>query len=370
MSDAGVAEPATTEPEVLVERRGSLGSITLNRPKAINALTHGMVTSIQSVLDEWAGDDSVRAVLLTGSGERGLCAGGDIVSLYRDAVDGDGRASAAFWADEYRLNAAIANYPKPFVAIMDGIVLGGGIGLSAHASHRVVTERSKLGMPETGIGFVPDVGGTWLLSHAPGELGTYLGLTAGTVRAGDAIAIGLADTCVPSERLSELATALETTDADSAIAAVAEPAPDSPLLAQRPWIDAAFSAESVPAILRRLRETPLAEAGAVADAIATKSPTACAVTLESLRRSRDAPSLEAALSQEFRVSLRALKAPDFAEGVRAQVIDKDRNPRWRPADFDAVDCEVVASYFETLVYDELRFPESVPTRTAEKKRTQ
>ena len=231
MSDAA-------EPEVLLEKRGRLGHVILNRPRAINALTHGMVREIQAALDEWAGDDSVQTVLLTGSGERGLCAGGDVVALYRDAIEGDGRASAGFWADEYRLNASIASYPKPYVAVMDGLVLGGGIGLSAHGSHRIVTERSKLGMPETGIGFVPDVGGTWLLSHAPGELGTYLGLTAGSVRAGDAIALGLADSYVPSVRIAALAEALETTDAETAIAAVSEPAPESPLLAQQPWIGA------------------------------------------------------------------------------------------------------------------------------------
>lgn len=352
-----MSERRAIESEVLVERSGHIGVLTLNRPKAINALTHGMVTSIQSALEDWVSDDSVHAVLLTGSGERGLCAGGDIVSLYHDAIEGDGQASAAFWADEYRLNAAIANYPKPFVAVMDGIVLGGGIGLSAHASHRIVTERSRLGLPETGIGFVPDVGGTWLLSHAPGELGTYLGLTAGSVRAGDAIALGLADYYVGSDRLAELMDSLRTTDADTAIAAVATSAPASPLLDQRAWIDAAFSAESVPAILQRLRELPDVQAQAAADAISTKSPTACAVTLESLRRSREAASLEYALAQEFRVSLRALKAPDFAEGVRAQVIDKDRNPHWTPGNFDEVDREVVASYFETLAHDELRFPE-------------
>lgn len=357
MSDA-------TEPEVLVQRRGNLGHILLNRPRAINALTHGMVITIQAALDEWAGDDSVHTVLLTGSGERGLCAGGDIVSLYRDATTGDGRASADFWADEYRLNACIARYPKPYVAVMDGLVLGGGIGLSAHASHRVVTERSSLGMPETGIGFVPDVGGTWLLSRASGELGTYLALTAGSVMAGDAVALGLADSYVPSAKLDELARALETTPADTAIAAIAEPTPASGLIAQRPWIDAAFSGSDVPDILSRLRTSPLPEARSAAEAISGKSPTACAVTLESLRRSHHAPSLEAALSQELRVSLRSLRSPDFAEGVRAQVIDKDRNPRWRPADFDAVDQEVVGSYFQTLVDDELRFPDSTTSASA------
>ena len=238
MTQPAPGEPDAAEPEVLFSRVGMLGHITLNRPRAINALTHGMVRAIHRTLRDWARDDAVRTVVLTGAGDRGLCAGGDIVSLYRDATSGDGDASAAFWRDEYRLNAAIARYPKPFVAIMDGVVLGGGIGLSAHGSHRIVTERSTLGMPETTIGFVPDVGGTWLLSHAPGELGTYLALTAGSVRAGDAIAIGLADAYVPAERIPALLRALQGTAASAAIAAVAEPSPESDLLARRAWIDA------------------------------------------------------------------------------------------------------------------------------------
>lgn len=351
------------EAEVLITRRGALGHITLNRPKSINALTHGMVAQIQAALDIWRDDDAVERVLLTGAGERGLCAGGDIVSLYRDAVEGRGESSAEFWADEYRLNAAIANYPKPYVAVMDGIVLGGGIGVSAHGSHRIVTERSKLGMPETGIGFIPDVGGTWLLSRAPGELGTYLGLTAGSVRAGDAIALGLADSYVPSEAIEQLVLALETSEADVAIAAVAEPVPPSDLLNKRSWIDAAFSTDDVSEILRRLRETTDAAARETAATIATKSPIACAVTLESLRRARDLETLEDALRQEYRVSLRALAAPDFAEGVRAQVIDKDRNPRWQPAGFDEVDRDLVASYFAPLAA-ELQFSAGAsPTTT-------
>ncbi|MBM4569359.1 enoyl-CoA hydratase/isomerase family protein, partial [Rhodococcus hoagii] len=195
------------EPEVLVERVGALGRITLNRPKAINALNHAMVRSMAAALLEWADDDAVDAVLLTGAGERGLCAGGDIVSIYHDARDG-GSGSKDFWRDEYVLNAAIARYRKPYVAIMDGIVMGGGVGVSAHGNVRVVTERSTIGMPEVGIGFVPDVGGTYLLSRAPGELGTHVALTTARMSAGDAIACGFADHFVPSDRVGEFEQAL------------------------------------------------------------------------------------------------------------------------------------------------------------------
>lgn len=335
---------ALPEPEVLFELRGRLGVITLNRPRAINALTHGMVKLIHPQLDAWAVDDHVGAVLLVGAGERGLCAGGDIVSLYRDATAGDGRASVEFWREEYALDLAISRFPKPFVAIMDGIVLGGGIGLSAHASHRIVTERSKVGLPETGIGFVPDVGASWLLSRAPGELGTALALSAGSIGAGDAIAVGLADTYVPSERLPLLLSDLERAHPDAAIARHAEPAPESPLAADRVWIDPSFAAATVPEILAGLRSGGW-KSVELADTIEAKSPVAVAVALESLRRAAALPDLEAALEQELRVSTHALGTHDFAEGIRAQVIDKDRNPAWRPATSDEVTRAEVEAYF-------------------------
>ncbi|TDW31291.1 enoyl-CoA hydratase/isomerase family protein [Cryobacterium psychrophilum] len=359
-----MSEHVTPESEVLCTRDGRVGHLSLNRPRAINALTHTMVNLLQSALDEWADDDSVQTILLTGSGERGLCAGGDIVSLYQDALSGDGREAARFWADEYRLNAAINSYPKPYVALMDGVVLGGGVGVSAHASHRIVTERSKIGMPETAIGFVPDVGGTWLLSHTPGELGTYLALTAGMVGAGDAIALGLADTFVPSSRIPELIALLATTTADEAIAAVCALAPEAPLLAERDWIDAAFAGDSMAQILDRLKNSPLGAARDTFERIASKSPTALAATLDSLRRVVHLDSLEAALRQEYRVTLRAFLTPDFAEGVRAQVIDKDRTPHWIPATLDEVDPAAVTAFFEPLDDAELDLPDRSPRAAA------
>jgi len=340
---SAAAEP---EDEVLFEQRGRLGLMTLNRPRAINALTHGMVKSIRAGLALWAGDDSVTTVAIIGAGERGLCAGGDIVSLYNDAVSGNGAASAEFWFDEYHLNSEIARFPKPIVAVQDGIVLGGGIGISAHASHRVVTERGRLGLPEVGIGFVPDVGATWLLSHAPGEIGTFLALTAASVGAADAIEAGLSDVHIRSASIASLLAALTATDAGEAVLLLAEDPGEAPLRAGRSWIEAAFAADSVTEVISRLRATGIAEADAAATAIAAKSPTALAVTRESLRRAAQLSSLEEALDQEYRVSLRMLKAHDFTEGVRAQVIDKDRNPRWEPSgDVDAAD---IRAFFEPL----------------------
>lgn len=340
-----------TEPEVLLERRGQLGLITLNRPRAINALTHNMVALIDGALTSWESDAAITTVAITGAGERGLCAGGDIVSLYEAAKAGDTASAADFWFDEYHLNARIGRYSKPIVAIQDGIVLGGGIGISAHASHRVVTERSRLGLPEVGIGFVPDVGATWLLSRAPGELGTFVALTAGNLGAADAIAVGLSDSFVPSERLPRLLAALETTDAAEAIALLAQTPAPAPLETARAWIDAAFSAPTVADIIELLRAAGIGDADKAADAIEAKSPTALAVTLASLRRAAELDSLEAALDQEYRVSLRAHASADFAEGVRAQVIDKDRNPSWASA--ASIDQALIDSFFYPLEGREL-----------------
>jgi enoyl-CoA hydratase len=337
--------------EVLFERRGSLGVVTLNRPTAVNALTAGMAAAMLEQLTLWADDDAVATVLVRGAGDRGLCAGGDIVAIYRDMLDG-GDATADFWADEYRLNLLISEYPKPYVAFMDGLVLGGGVGISAHGSVRIVTERTRTGMPETTIGFVPDVGGTLLLSGSPGETGTHAALTGAHLSGADALFLGLADHFVPSASLAELGAALETETADAAVARFAEPAPQSVLAAQQEWIDACYSGDDAEGILHRLR-TAGGEAAAAADTIEAKSPTAVKVALESLRRVRGL-RLEQALEQEYRVGLRFLAGPDFREGIRAQVVDKDRNPRWKPATLAEVTREDVAAYFAPLGGRELK----------------
>lgn len=353
MSDQQAAQQ--DEPAVVVSTTGRLGRLELNRPRAINALNHEMVGLLQDALDAWRDDDAVRTVLLTGRGERGLCAGGDIVSIWKDAKAGT-HESARFWSEEYVLNHAISTYPEPYVAVMDGIVLGGGIGVSAHASHRVVTERSSLGMPETGIGFVPDVGGTWLLSHAPGELGTHLGLTAGSVGPGDAVALGLADHFVPSDRLEELSRRLADEDPDAVLADLAQEAPEATLLAQRAWIDECYAGDDAAAILARLREHSSPEAQQAAATLAKRSPFAVTTTLRALREAAGLPDLGAALAMELRLTVRFLDVPDFVEGVRAQVIDKDRNPQWQPASLDEVDPAAVAALFEPLPTGELELP--------------
>ena len=337
--------------EVLFEKRGHLGVITLNRPKAVNALTAGMVHAMLEQLTAWADDDAVKTVLVHGSGDRGLCAGGDIVAIYDDILGGGDR-TADFWAAEYRLNSLIARYPKPYVAFMDGLVLGGGVGISAHGSVRVVTERTRTGMPETTIGFVPDVGGTLLLSRSPGESGTHAALTGAHLSGADALFLGLADHFVPSESLPELAEALESSTAEAAVGRFAQEPPASALSGQREWIDDAYASDDAEEIVARLRGAG-GDAAAAAVTIEAKSPTAVKVTLESLRRVRGL-SLEEALEQEYRVGVRCLSGPDFREGIRAQVVDKDRNPQWKPASLAEVSPAAVEGFFAPLGERELK----------------
>ncbi|WP_030200130.1 enoyl-CoA hydratase/isomerase family protein [Streptomyces sp. NRRL S-87] len=329
---------------VLLRKLGKVGRITLDRPEALNALTHEMVREIARALDDWESDPAIRAVVLDGAGGRGLCAGGDIRAIRTSAL-GDGGWARGFWRDEYHLNARIARFGKPWVALMDGIVMGGGVGLSAHGDVRIVTERSRVAMPEVGIGFVPDVGGTYLLGRAPGELGTHLALTAAAMTAGDALLCGFADVYVPSARLPELLAAVERDGAD-AVRAFAEPAPPAPLAAERGWIDHCYAADTVEEVVERLSASGEPAAKEAATVLLAHSPHSLKVTLEALRRARRLDSLEEVLEQEWAVSLAALCHPDLAEGVRAQVVDKDRTPRWAPPTLAGVVAEDVARHFE------------------------
>lgn len=351
-----LAEP-TAEPTVLVATSGGLGRLTLNRPRAINALNLGMVQRLHETLDTWEHDTEVDVVLLDGAGERGLCAGGDVRGLAEQVTSGRAEDAAIFFREEYALNARIAEYPKPFVAFADGVTMGGGIGVAGHAAIRIVTERSKLAMPETRIGFTPDVGGTWLLARAPGRLGEYLGLTGAAMDASDAIYAGFADHLVPSENLDALRDALETRADPSSpteLVLLFDETPEaSKLVAARGWIDDAFAADTVPDIVERLRrlassrkldEQQRADAAATADLLGELSPTGLAVTLAAIRRARELPGLRAALAQEYGLVMWfATTQPDLPEGIRAQVIDKDRSPRWQPATLADLPAGVEAS---------------------------
>ncbi|WP_197372244.1 enoyl-CoA hydratase/isomerase family protein, partial [Streptomyces clavuligerus] len=354
------------EEHVLLSTTGRAARIVLNRPRALNALTHDMVRSIDRALADWAHDPAVETVVITGAGDRALCAGGDIRAIYDDARDGDGTASAAFWRDEYRLNARIARYPKPYVAVMDGIVMGGGVGVSTHGSVRIVTERSRIAMPETGIGFVPDVGGTYLLALAPGELGTHLALTGEAIGAGDALLCGLADHCVPSQSLPDLVHDLTHRPVREALTRHVQPPPPGELSGRREWIDACYGADTVEEIVQRLLTHGAPAAKETAETLLTKSPTALKVTLAALRRARGLGPLERVLEQEYRVSCAALTGPDLVEGIRAQVVDKDRNPRWSPAVLTEVTDADVERFFRPLGDRELRL--TGPGGTAEVER--
>ncbi|MFJ3876384.1 enoyl-CoA hydratase/isomerase family protein [Streptomyces sp. NPDC090077] len=338
---------------VLLRTEGHAAYITLNRPKALNALSHPMVLRIEQALTAWAEDPAVALVVIEGAGDRGLCAGGDIRAIYEDARTG-GTASADFWRDEYRLNALIARYPKPYVALMDGIVMGGGVGVSAHGSVRIVTERSRIAMPETGIGFVPDVGGTYLLALAPGELGTHLALTGAPVGAADALLCGLADHFVPAAALPALSRELAVDPVPEVLRRhVQEPPPGTLAPARAEWIDHCYAAGTAEEIVARLLASGPAAAKDAADTLLSKSPTAVKVTLAALRGARRLGPLEQVLAQEYRVSCAALSSPDLVEGIRAQVIDKDRDPRWSPAALEGVTPADVDRFFAPLDANEL-----------------
>lgn len=325
--------------------RGHVGHLTLNRPKAINSLTHPMVTEIAAALTAWESDDDVRAVVVSGAGDRGLCAGGDIVAIYH-SVKAGGAEARRFWHDEYLLNAYIGRYPKPYVALMDGITMGGGVGISAHGDVRVVTETTKMAMPEVGIGFVPDVGGTRILAHAPGELGLHAALTGAPFGGADAIAMGFADHYVPHADLAQFVQAIESDGVDHAVSAHAHEPPQSELMAHREWIDRCYAAPTVADIIDALRTEGHAAATDAADLISSRSPVATSVALDAVRRARPLATLEDVLRLEFRTSCAALRSADLVEGIRAQVIDKDRNPQWNPATLAEVSDADVAAYFE------------------------
>lgn len=352
MSTTAPASAPETEPTVLVETRGHLGIITLNRPRAINAMDTEMVRRTDAALDAFARDDAVRAVLLRGAGERGLCAGGDIRALHRACTE-DPEQGFAFFRAEYALDLRIAEHPQPVVAFMSGLVLGGGVGVSAPAQVRVVTETTRIGMPETGIGFSPDVAGSWHLGQAPGRTGELFALTGRHGDAADALYLGLADAYVPEERLDELARALESVADPERVADVVEgfavEPPVSGLEEARGWVDEVFAAQTVEQIrdglIRRVEQAPEDELAAQAlAAIRRNSPTGMKTALEALRRAREM-SIAATLDQDFRTSGHAILGHDMAEGIRAQVVDKDRNPRWEPATLEEVTREAVLGFF-------------------------
>lgn len=351
----------TEEGDLIVRREGAVGVIRLNRPKAINAVTLEMFRDIDKALDRFEADPAVSVILLEGAGERGLCAGGDIRTLWESSkVNGD--LGKILWREEYILNARIKKFPKPYVAFMDGIVMGGGVGLSAHASHRVVTDRTKLAMPEVGLGFFPDVGGTWLLSRSPGEIGTYFGLTGQTMNGPDAIHAKFADAVVPAANWPELREALtkappgaSAADVSKLIGGFATGDAAGPVAAKQAMIDALFGFDRMEDIFAALKRDGSEFAQATLKTLNEKSPRGMVVTLKLLRLARTASSLEECLVREYRAALEVFRSDDFREGVRAAVIDKDRNPTWSPPRIEDVTGEMLAPYLAEIGADELKF---------------
>jgi len=338
--------------EVHFHVESGIGIITLNRPKARNALTTGMVTAIAEHLEVWQDDADVRAVLIRGAGDHGLCAGGDVRAMHAGAFNGDG-STAEFFRAEYRMNAAIHQFAKPYIAVMDGLVMGGGIGVSAHGSVRLVTERSLLAMPEVTIGISPDVGATWLLAQAPGFLGTYLAMTGATFGPGDAVYLGLADLFIPIANLGTLEHRIGDEPLDSVLRDLTEPAPPAELEDQQFWIDACFRFESVEEILAALDAQPEGAARETATLIRTKSPLAVSVALAAVTRARALESVEQALEMEFGVSCYLMYGHDGIEGIRALIIDKDRNPQWSPATFAEVTPDQIEAAFAPCPFGSL-----------------
>ncbi|MBR0874691.1 enoyl-CoA hydratase/isomerase family protein [Bradyrhizobium tropiciagri] len=359
MNDATAAEG-----DLIARKEGSAGIIRLNRPKAINAVTLEMFHDIDRALDAFEADPEVAVIVLEGAGERGLCAGGDIRALWESSkVKGD--LGKILWRDEYILNARIKKFPKPYVAFMDGIVMGGGVGLSAHARHRVVTDKTKLAMPEVGLGFFPDVGGTYLLSRSPGEIGTYFGLTGTTMNGPDAVYAKFADAVVPSAKLPALREALtkvapgtSSAEIDRLIAEFATGETAGPVAAKQAAIDGWFTHDRMQDIVAALTADGSELAQAALKTLSEKSPRGMVVTLKLLRLARASGTLEQCLVREYRAALEVFASDDFREGVRAAVIDKDRNPKWSPPRIEDVTAAMVAPYFAEIGADELKFPNS------------
>ncbi|MAZ01600.1 MAG: enoyl-CoA hydratase [Sneathiella sp.] len=348
-----------TEEEILFEVTGAIGLVTLNRPKALNALTHEMCLALKAKLEEWEADAKVKAVLVEGAGDRAFCAGGDIVKLYNEGRSG-GDYPYNFYRDEYLLNLAVRHFTKPYIALMDGIVMGGGVGVSVHGSHRIATERTLFAMPESGIGLFPDVGGTYFLPRCPGESGMYLGLTGARLTADDSIFIGIADAYVESEKLAALKEALISAtysenihrEIDEIVFKFSTHPGDAPIVERLNQIGRHFRQASVAAIVESLRGDPDPWCAKTAEALLSKSPTSMKLTFEQLRRGAKL-DFDDCMRLEFRMVNRVIQGVDFYEGTRAVVIDKDQSPKWNPATLEEVSDAEIEAYFAPLPNGEL-----------------
>ena len=346
---------------------GAFGIITLTRAKALNALDQPMCLAIDRALKLWAEDDRIAAVLVRGAGGRAFCSGGDVRAVREDGIawkkgESDGAITRDFFRDEYRMNRRIKNFAKPYLALIDGITMGGGVGLSVHGSHRIATETTLIAMPETQIGLFPDVGTSYVLPRLAGRVGTYLALTGARIMAADALALGVATHSVAHERLdaltAELIVRVEPTETmqtiDDVVAAYTTDAGAPALAAHRGTIDACFGFDRVEDILAALDANAGPFAGEAAATIRAMSPTSLKLTLSEMRRGA-ALDFDGCMRMEYRLSQSVLAGHDFYEGVRAQLVDKDRSPKWYPARLDAVDDSAIDSHFLTPRQGDLTF---------------
>ena len=340
-----------TDPHIRSEKRGCLGLLTLDRPQALNALTHGMIRALAGQLEAWAADDAIAAVAIRGAGDRAFCAGGDIRAVAQAVMAGKAGEGAGLLRDEYRMNALIGAYPKPYIALLHGITMGGGAGVSVHGRYRLADESLSFAMPETAIGFIPDIGAGYFLSRLPDRIGLYLGLTGTRIGLGDALDAGLVTHAVRKSDFDSLVEALSRGEPmERTIQSVACKAAPGPLREHRRQLATFFGAASVEAILVRLDRDGGEFARATAQELRTRSPTSLKIVFRQLREARTL-DLKHCLAMELRLALRALDAHDFREGVRATLIDKDRNPKWQPSSLAAVGN--LDPYFASLGKDEL-----------------
>ncbi|MGR3805555.1 enoyl-CoA hydratase/isomerase family protein [Marinibacterium profundimaris] len=340
--------------DIHIRITGRAGRITLTRPRALNALTWDMCLEMDAALKVWAGDDAVALVVIDAEGDKAFCAGGDIAQLHAHGIQGDYDYARRFWRDEYLMNARLADFPKPVVSFMQGFTMGGGVGIGCHGSHRIVGDSSRMAMPECGIGLIPDVGGTYLLAKAPGRLGAYQGLTGARMGPGDAIHVGFADAYVPEDDWPAVIAALEESGTPDVIPQAAAPA--APLKSMQAEVVTLFSGTDLSEILERCSASGSELATGAAKALRRGSPLAMAATLEMLERLGGGPDLtiQQALALEYRFTWRAMEHGDFLEGIRAQIIDKDRSPSWRDG-LATLDQARIDAMLAPLGEDELTF---------------
>tara|TARA_R110002126_G_scaffold228006_1_gene372524 strand:+ start:347 stop:1387 length:1041 start_codon:yes stop_codon:yes gene_type:complete len=327
--------------DIICQKQGPLGRITLNRPQNLNALSHKMALEIERFLRECARDDAITAVLVDAKEDKAFCAGGDLLPFYEQKAKGDFASGQTFWQDEYRLNDLIDRFSKPYIVIMKGFVMGGGVGIAVHGSHRIVTDTTKLSLPECSIGLIPDIGSNYYLAKAPHHLGEFIGLSGHRLNAADAIYSGMADIYVPSENIPNLVEKLIETGNADIISEFSEPTEPSKLTGIATDIDTVFGQDDLSTIIKTALSSDNEIIQKTGELIARNSPLALQVAITTLRNIRQNLSVRAALVAEYRFTSRVVEHGDFVEGIRATIVDKDKSPKWNYANINDVPEHIV-----------------------------